>query len=142
MKVHDLMTPDARAVRPDDTLVDAACVMRDMNIGSVPVCDQRRLTGFLTDRDIAVRAVADGRDPKQTRVRDAMSEGIIYVFDDDADAAARMMEQHQIRRLPVVDRQKQLVGVVSLGDLSVRGIGDRRAGETLRDVSEPSQPSR
>ena len=140
MKVNEIMTGDAKAVRPENTLVEAAEVMRELDVGGVPVCDGRKLRGMLTDRDIAIRAVADGRDPRQTRVRDTMSDGIVHVFDDqDVEEAARLMAQHQIRRLPVIDHKKQLVGIVSLGDLSVHGSAEKSA-EALRDVSEPSRP--
>ncbi len=137
------MTGEAHVVHPDDTLVAAAGLMRELNVGGVPVCDGRRLTGMLTDRDIALRAVADGRDPRQTRVREAMSDGVVFVYDDqDVQDAARIMAQHQVRRLPVVSRDKQLVGMISLGDLSVHA-GAQKSADVLRDVSTASpQPPR
>jgi CBS domain-containing protein len=138
MKVQDIMTANPRCVGPGDTLAQAAQVMRALDVGAVPVCHNGKLAGMLTDRDISVRAVADGRDPSRTTVRETMSEGIVYVFDDqDVSDAAHIMEQKQIRRLPVLDRDKRLVGIVSLGDIAVQA-GSSLGGEALRDVSEPA----
>jgi len=144
MQVKDIMTPNAQCVRPDDSLQDAARRMRDLDVGPLPVCgDNDRLAGIITDRDIAVRAVAEGKDPKTTKVREAMSEKIIYCFEDQAiEEAARMMQERQVRRLVVLNREKRLVGIVSLGDLATE-TGDRqKSGEVLQDVSEPSIPRR
>ena len=111
--------------------------MRDLDVGAVPICQNDRIAGMLTDRDITIRAVAEGRDPNRTTVREAMSEGIVYVFEDqDVDEVARTFEQKQIRRVPVLNREKRLVGIVSLGDLAVEasaGLG----GEALKEVSQP-----
>jgi CBS domain-containing protein len=138
MKVQDIMTANPRCVGPGDTLAQAAQVMRALDVGAVPVCHNGKLAGMLTDRDISVRAVADGRDPSRTTVRETMSEGIVYVFDDqDVSDAAHVMEQKQIRRLPVLDRDKRLVGIVSLGDIAVHA-SSSLGGEALRDVSEPA----
>src|SRR5688572_13508880 len=118
MKVHEIMTAHARCVAPDNTLVEAAGLMRHLDIGAVPVCDNDRLAGMVTDRDIAVRAVADGRDPNSTSVRDVMSQGIIYIFaDQEVEEAVRLMEEKQVRRLPVLNREKRLVGIIALGDI-------------------------
>jgi len=105
----------------------------------MPVCGQDRLVGILTDRDITVRAIAEGCDPKTTKVREAMTEEIFYCFEDqDVHEAAKMMEEKQIRRLLVLNRDKRLVGIVSLGDLAVQ-TGDRtKAGTVLEGVSEPT----
>ncbi|HEY0945128.1 MAG TPA: CBS domain-containing protein [Opitutaceae bacterium] len=136
------MTTDARCVGPHASLVEAAYLMRQLNVGAVPVCDNNRLAGMLTDRDITVRVVADGRDPSRTTVRDAMSPGIVYVYDDqNVDEAAHVMEEHQIRRLPVLNRDKRLVGIVSLGDVAVQ-TSARLSGEALKEVSQPSDRSR
>jgi CBS domain-containing protein len=113
--------------------------MRSLDAGSLPVCDHDRLAGMITDRDITVRAVADGRDPRTATVRDAMSEGINYCFeDDDVADAARLMRQKQIRRLVVLNHDKRLVGIVSLGDLAVETSDEHLAGETLERVSQPA----
>lgn len=137
MKIHDIMTSGARCVSPGDSLAQAARVMRELDVGAVPVCNNDHLDGMLTDRDIAIRAVADGRDPQKTTVKETMSPHIIYAFEDDeVDRAAHLMEEHQIRRLPVLNREKRLVGIVSLGDISTRASADL-SGEALKEVSRP-----
>src|SRR3954470_16001975 len=108
MKNREIMTSFVRCVRPSDTIAAAAVVMRDYDVGGVPVCDSdRKPSGFLTDRDIAIRATAEGLDPNETKVEDAMSPSVVFVFDDqDVTASAQLMEQYQIRRLPVVDHNQ------------------------------------
>ena len=139
MQVKEVMTKGAECVRPDDTLQQAASKMRDLDVGPLPVCDNDRLAGMLTDRDITVRAVAEGRDPRSAKVRDAMSEGVLYCFeDDDVAAAARLMKEKQVRRLVVLNHDKRLVGIVSLGDLAVETGDQKLAGQTLERVSQPS----
>lgn len=136
------MTAHTRCVPPETSLAEAACYMRELDVGSLPICDNDRLAGIVTDRDIVVRAVAEGQDPCATRVGDVMTPGIVYVFDDEnAQRAARIMEQHQIRRLAVLNRSKRLVGIVSLGDISVRASAVL-SGDALRAVSESSIPLR
>ena len=118
MKVHDLMSTDARCVGPANTLVEAAGVMRLFNVGAVPVCDDDRVIGMLTDRDIVVRGVANGGDLNHLTVIDALSVRIPAVCEDDeAENAARMMEEENFGRLPVVDREQHLVGMISHADL-------------------------
>jgi len=141
MFVHEVMTRGVECISPDATLQEAAQKMRDLDVGPLPVCGPNdRLMGIITDRDIAVRAVAEGRDPRTARVRDAMTEGIDYCFEDDhVTVAAHHMEDKQIRRLVVLNRDKRLVGIVSLGDLAVETGGDERvAGKTLERVSQPA----
>ena len=136
------MTPDAQSVRPDETLVDAARLMRQLDVGVLPVCDEGEVAGMLTDRDIAIRAVADARDPSTTLVREIMSPGTVCVRDDDnVEDAVRVMEQHQIRRAPVLNREKKLVGIVSLGDIAVDASA-ALSGEVLKYVSQPAEPVR
>jgi len=136
MQVKEVMTPEVECVSPENTLQEAARKMRDLDVGPVPVCDHDRLAGILTDRDIAVRAVAEGRDPTSTRVRDVMTPEVVYCFEDqDVQEAARLMEEKQVRRLLVLNRDKRLTGIVSLGDVAVE-TGDRNlAGRTLERVS-------
>jgi CBS domain-containing protein len=137
------MTRHPRTIRPDSTVAEAASMMRGLDVGSLPVCDGSRLVGMLTDRDIAVRSTAEGRDPHTTYVRDVMSSGVAWASEDDpADQAARIMQERRVRRLPIVDERKNLVGVVSLGDLAVDTGNDALSGETLRRVSEPTRSSR
>jgi CBS domain-containing protein len=137
------MTPNVEVIRPEAPLQEAAALMKSLDVGSLPVCDGRRLQGMLTDRDITVRATAEGRDPRQTPVREVMSHDVIYCFDDqEVHEAARLMEQRQIRRLPVLNRSKDLVGIVALGDLAVEMPNEGRVGEVLEGISEPARPQR
>jgi CBS domain-containing protein len=138
------MTHGTECIRPDTTVQDAAQKMRDLDVGVLPICgDDDRLVGMLTDRDITVRAVAEGLDPWTTKARDVMTPSIIYVFDDqDVTEAGRLMRENQVRRLIVLNRQKRLVGILSLGDLAVDTGDDELAGMTLEAVSEPAGPRR
>jgi CBS domain-containing protein len=143
MQLKDIMTPGVEVVSPQATLQEAAQKMKQFDIGPLPICDGEQLVGMLTDRDITVRAVAEGWDPQTTSVQKAMSPDLVYGLEDqDIQDAARLMEQYQIRRLPVVNRNKRLVGIVSLGDLAVGGTDQSLAGEVLEQVSEPSARKR
>jgi CBS domain-containing protein len=138
MKIRDIMTTDVELVHPDTLLRDAAQKMRDADTGFLPVGEDDRLVGTLTDRDITIRAVAEGQDPNSAKVRDAMSENLVYCFDDqDSSEAAELMAEKQLRRLPILSRDKRLVGVVSLGDLATRTGDDDVVGQTVEDISEP-----
>jgi len=144
MLVSEVMTHNAACVHPNDTLRSAAAKMRDLNVGSMPVCGgEDKLVGMLTDRDVVIRAVAEGMNPNDTHVSDAMSMGITYCFEDqDVGEAAELMRHNQIRRLAVLNRDKRLVGIVSLGDLAVGSDDEHLAGRTLEEVSEPAMPTR
>jgi CBS domain-containing protein len=136
MKVSDVMTSHVRLVSPNETISEAARLMADVDAGAMPVGDNDRLVGMITDRDIAVRAVANGLGP-DTKVREVMSNDICYCFEDeDIDHIANNMADLQVRRLPVVNRQKRLVGIVSLGDIAVMD-GPDSAGDALCGISEP-----
>jgi CBS domain-containing protein len=136
MKVREAMTADVRLVNPTQTLREAARLMADCDIGSLPVGDNDRLIGVITDRDIAVRAVADGRGP-DTPIDEVMSREVKYCFDDeDLDAVADNMGQIQVRRLPVVNRDKRLVGIVSLGDVAACG-KPAKTGKAVAGISTP-----
>jgi CBS domain-containing protein len=138
MLVKDIMSRDVQVTQPHTTLREAAELMRVLDVGPLPVCDGDRLVGIVTDRDIAVRAVAEGQDCWEGRVRDVMSTDIAYCFeDDDIAIAARQMKEKQLRRLLVLNRDKRLVGIVSLGDLAVHTGASRVSGETLQAVSQP-----
>jgi len=135
-KISEVMTSEVQIVRPDDTLQDAAAMMAEQDVGALPVCDGSRLQGMITDRDIAVRAVANGRDA-DTPVREVMSEDVIWCSEDDGtqDVLERM-GQRQIRRIPVVDANRNLVGIVSLGDLAIED--EENVDEALRSISMPA----
>jgi CBS-domain-containing membrane protein len=138
MKVKDLMSRDVKIVSPDDTLDKAAKIMAEADTGVLPVAENDRLVGMLTDRDITIRAVARNKIPAQTRVRDVMTDDVKYVFDDEsAEDVARNMSELQVRRLPVLNRDKRLVGIVSLGDLA-RKRASAPEKKALEGVSQPS----
>jgi CBS domain-containing protein len=136
MKVSDVMTPNPRTVQLSDTLQLAAQIMRDEDTGAVPVVeDGSHVVGMITDRDIVIRAVADG--DFECTIDDIVSDDVICATPDMSTAeAAELMGEHQIRRLPVVDEDENLIGIVSLGDLAVKENRDARAGETLENISE------
>jgi len=141
MKVSDVMTPDPRSVRPTDTLQAAAQAMDDLNVGVLPVCEEDRLIGMLTDRDIVVRSTAAGQDPRRATVADAMTALAHSVNEDDPVLeAVRMMKEHQLRRVPVLDANDRLTGIISLGDLADAGTPE--AAGALEAISSPAAPDR
>ena len=143
MQLKDIMTRDPVVLPPDTTLKEAAQRMRDLDSGVMPVGEDDQLLGMLTDRDLTVRATAEGRDPNGTPVREVMTPEVVYCFeDDDVREAARKMEEHQIRRLIVLNRDKRLAGIVALGDIAVHTPRDRLAGEITEAVSEPADVER
>jgi CBS domain-containing protein len=139
MKLREIMSRDVQVVHPDETLQMAAQKMRDHDIGFLPVCEGDRLVGVVTDRDLALRGIAAGVNSKAMLGRDLMTTPILYCYDDqDVDEAAKVMEEHQIRRVAVLSRDdKRLVGVVSLGDIAKNATKEMSA-EVLQSVSEPA----
>lgn len=136
MKVSEAMSRDVQIASPDQTIQAAAQLMADIDAGVLPVGENDQLVGMLTDRDIAVRAVALGRDP-QTPVGEIMTPDVKYCFDDDdADEVCSNMAEQQIRRMPVVNREKRLIGILSLGDLATTGDG-AAVGHALSGISQP-----
>ena len=143
MQVHEVMTRDAECTHPNATIHEAAERMKALDVGSLPVCESDRLVGMLTDRDITVRATAEGVPPGLGQVRDVMTREVISCFEDqDVREAVRLMEQKQVRRLVVLNRDKRLVGIVSLGDLAVKAGDEVINSEALEQVSEPAAPNR
>jgi CBS domain-containing protein len=137
MNVSDCMTRDVAVVSPNDTIQQAAKIMSQIDAGILPVAENDRLVGMVTDRDITVRAVGEGKDPVQCRVRDVMTSEVRYVYEDDAlEDAADNMAELQVRRLPVISREKRLVGIISLADIA-REHEPRQAGEALQGISRP-----
>lgn len=137
MKIRDAMTRDVRMVRPDQTLREAAQLMAQMDIGALPVQDNDRLVGMITDRDIAVRAVAEGKGA-EALVSDAMTGEIKYCYEDQTvEEVTQNMGEQRVRRLPVMDRNKRLVGILSLGDLAREETSQDEAGEALGGISRP-----
>ena len=140
MQVQHIMHKHVQLADPNMTIRDAARAMRADNIGALPVGENDRLVGMVTDRDIVVRAVAEDR-TGDTSVREVMSEGICYCFeDDDVKQAAKVMAEHQVRRLPVLNRGKRLVGVVALADIGRSG--GKAAQGALKGISEPTENER
>ena len=137
MKIRDVMSKDVQVARPNDTLQEVAARMAAGDFGFIPVADGENLVGALTDRDIAVRAVATGAAPNSRVVEFLSRDALVVRADDDLKAALDLMSSRQVRRLPVVDKDGRLVGVVSLGDLSTR-VKERYAGEALEEISRPA----
>jgi len=137
MKVKEAMTRDVRLVRPDQTIREAAHLMAELDIGCLPVEENDKMVGMITDRDIAVRAISEGRGP-QTPIRDIMSTDVKYCYDDQSvEEITRNMADIRVRRLPVVNRSKRLVGILSLGDLAQDKGAQDEAGEALCGISRP-----
>jgi CBS domain-containing protein len=136
MKVKDAMHPGVTWVDPNTPIAELARRMRDEDIGSIPIGENDRLVGMVTDRDIAIKAVADGRDVDSMTARDVMSSPILYCrTEQDLDDAARLMENHQVRRLPVINENKRMVGMLSLGDIA--GSNNRQlSGEVVEAVAQ------
>lgn len=137
-QLKELMTRDVKVITPDMTIGDAAKMMRDGNFGMMPVIEDDRMVGTISDRDITIRAVAEGKDCS-SKVRDVMSEGIAWAYEDESvEQAATIMSERQVRRLPVVNRDKRLVGIVALGDFAVESSQIQPAAQALADISQPS----
>jgi CBS domain-containing protein len=136
MKVKDAMHKGVTWVAPDTTIAELAAKMRDEGIGSIPIGENDKLVGMVTDRDIAIKAFADGKDPASLTARELMSGPILYCrSDEDIEDAVRIMEDHQVRRLPVIDENKRMVGILSLGDIA--SSTDRAfSGEVMQMVAE------
>ncbi|QGG46291.1 CBS domain-containing protein [Heliorestis convoluta] len=138
--IRDIMTTDVTSLRSDQTLVDAAKTMSSLDVGAMPIVDNGKCVGIITDRDIVIRAVANGQDVNSTKIQSVMTKDLITASPDtDIHEAADTMAEHQIRRLLITDRDK-LVGIVALGDLAVMDFYEDEAGEALSDISEPSRP--
>lgn len=139
-QIADVMTRGVRTLSPQDSCLLAAQAMKELDIGSVPVCDSQRLVGMVTDRDIVLRSVAQER--PDASLGEIMSPEPVYCYaDEPLDKALQTMRSEQIRRLPVVDRDKRLVGMIALGDIATDG-DEAAAGDAVRDISEPSRPDR
>ena len=137
-QLRELMSRDVKVIDPDMSILEAAKKMRDGDFGMLPVGEDDRMIGTISDRDIAIRAVADGKDTN-TRVREVMTKGIAWAYEDETvDEAAKIMSERQVRRLPVVDRDKRLVGIVALGDFAVDSAEIRPAAQALAEISKPS----
>jgi CBS domain-containing protein len=140
--VRDLMTRGVRTLSPSDSVIFAAQAMAELDVGSIPVCDGQRLVGVVTDRDLTLRSLAQGRDPQSTQLDQVMTTDVQWCYEEQSiEEVAQLMRDAQIRRLPIVDHDRKLVGVVSLGDLAAKG-GEQEASEALKEISTPSEPDR
>ncbi|WMJ80606.1 CBS domain-containing protein [Clostridium sp. MB40-C1] len=140
MKIKDIMTKTVASVNPEDSVERAAKVMREYNIGAIPVCNGEEVVGILTDRDIVLRSSADGQNANNQKVRGIMSSNpVLGTPDMEVKDAARIMSERQIRRLPIIEN-RNLVGMVSLGDIAVQPHADSEAGKALTNISEPCSP--
>lgn len=134
------MTREVRSVEANNSVEEAAKIMKELNVGSVPVTSEGRVVGIVTDRDLVLRNIASGRGPRDTRVEEVMTTTVVSATPDmDIHQAADVMAKNQIRRLPVTQNDR-LVGIVSIGDLAVRNIYENEAGEALSNISRPSSP--
>ena len=137
-KLSEVMTRNVQVISPEATIREAAQQMRGGDFGLLPVGENDRMIGAISDRDIAIRAIAEGKE-STTRVRDVMSDGIVWAYESDSvEEAAKLMSEHQIRRLPVVDKDKRLVGIVALGDFAIDSADIVPAAEALAEISRPS----
>jgi len=141
-QVADVMTREVRTLPPTETVLKAAQAMREMDVGVIPVCDGDSLVGMVTDRDIVLRGVAEDCIAHDTPLSQVMTQEALWCFEDQSiDEAAQAMRDAQVRRMPVVDRQQHLVGMLSLGDVATKA-DEQQAGEALEGISEPSRPAR
>lgn len=143
MQVSEIMTREVETIAPDASLQAAAEAMEAMGVGSLPVCDGKRLVGTITDHDIVVRAVAAGWSPVDSLVKDCMTEDVAYAYCDEAtEEVLERMKVLQVRRLVILDRDKNLAGIVALGDIATEpdAAAEARVGAAMAEISEPSRP--
>lgn len=136
--IRDVMTPNPTVVRDSDSIRDVARIMKDQDTGVVPVCDDgRKIIGLVTDRDIVVRLIADGKDPLNARVNDVMTKSVRKVHEDaTVDDVLSLMSNSEVRRVPVVNKNDELVGIVSIGDISTENRERGKVGDAIGDISE------
>ena len=141
MQLKNIMTKDVSTISPDSTINEAAQLMKELDVGSIPVCKGTKPLGIITDRDITLRNVAEGEDPNNT-VKEIMTDDLVYGSPDmSVDEAAKIMADNKIRRLPIVENDN-LIGIISLGDIAVESTADVEIGETLSSISVPSKPQK
>jgi len=134
--IRDLMTSNPTTIEPDKTVVDAAKLMDDEDAGLIPIVEGQKLVGTITDRDIAIRVVAEGKDPQSAKVRDVMTSRLVTVDpEQDLDEALRLMAEHQVRRLPVVEEDGKIVGIVAQADVA-KHTSDEQTGEVVQQISQ------
>jgi CBS domain-containing protein len=135
-KIRDVMTPNPRTIEPSTPIVEAARLMRDQDVGPLPIVEGDRVVGILTDRDIVVRAIADGKDPQSTTARDVASKQLITVDPEQTlDEATKLMAKHQVRRLPVCEEDGRIVGIVAQADIAIEAPA-QEAGRVVEEISK------
>jgi CBS domain-containing protein len=140
MQVKEIMTKNVEIISPETSLKDAALKMQQLNIGVLPISENDRIIGMVTDRDITIRAVANGKE-NSTGVREVMTPGVLYCMEDEElKEAGKKMKSNQVRRLIVLNKDKRITGIISLGDLVVDSGDELLGGEILQKISEPSKP--
>jgi CBS domain-containing protein len=140
MLVKECMTTNVQMGTPNMTLFEVAKKMRDGNFGMLPIADNEKLVGMITDRDITIRAIAEGKDAKQTNAQEIMTAQVLYCYDDQTlEDVSNNLGENQIRRLPVLNRQKRLVGILSLGDLATSDANDKKVEEALTLISKKAK---
>lgn len=141
MKIKEIVLPASTSISPHSTLLAAALRMKLLDVGMLTVCKNNRLVGVVTDRDIIIRSIAQGLDPKYTAAQDAMTAEVVYCFEDqDLEEAARVMEEKKVRRLPVLNREEQVIGILTMGDIATHSGNTELAGKVLESVSTPALP--
>jgi CBS domain-containing protein len=141
--LREVMTTNVTTLMPSATVQDAAQQMKALNVGSIPICERNQLLGMLTDRDIVVRVIAERHNPETQQIQDVMTPQVDYCYEDqDVEEAAQIMQDRQIRRLPIIDRDNRLVGIVSLGDLAVKTNEEKTMAQALEQISLPAEPRR
>jgi CBS domain-containing protein len=137
MKISEIMSRNVECIGSDASIKDAAEKMRILDVGFLPVCEDGHVIGTLTDRDITIRHVADGQNPYRVKAQDIMTPNVFYCYEDESiEEVGRYMQQHEVRRMLIFDHTEQLVGIVSLGDLSTVAGEQGLAGETLKEITE------
>jgi CBS domain-containing protein len=141
MKCKEIMTPNPRYCSPQDTSVEAAKIMRDEDVGIVPICEQdKKLVGVVTDRDICLTVVAEERHPREVKVSECMSEELVTCKpEDDVRKAEDLMKEYQVRRIPIVDNQGRILGVIAQADIALKVGKPQEVTETLKEISKPAQ---
>jgi CBS domain-containing protein len=141
MKLVDVMTRAVEVISPEERLHEAARRMSEYDLGALPVCDGERLVGMITDRDLVIRSMSLGEDPRRVRVAEAMTYDVLWCFEDvGLDEVGRRMQERQVRRMVVLDRKKEMVGIVSLGDLARAKGNAPIAARTLEEIARPTKP--
>lgn len=139
--IKDVMTLEVVTLAPTAKAKDAAALMRSLNIGAIPICEGTRLMGMVTDRDLVLRVMAEGLNPEHETIQTIMTSDVDYCYEDQTvEEAAQVMQDRQVRRLPIINRENELVGIVSLGDVAVKGTDRMTTATALEEISQPTEP--